>query len=195
MRFVVALGMAALCGSLAVALHYQNAAIAAQPSDGFMIEAPPPPSPYFPEAFLVIPGALAGSPLALAGAIMEREWLTQVGLVLGAAVFWYCVGWQIDSARGVLKSERAPVMVRWYLSAMIVLSVILLPFGVLAGFSLGVHVCANEVFYPYWADVVGYGILMFWITVGCYFGWQRFRAGRKHKDSLVSLRKGLSPSK
>ncbi len=154
-----------------------------------MIEAPPPPSPYFPEAFLVIPGALAGSPLALAGAIMEREWLTQIGLVLGAAVFWYCVGWHIDSARGVLKSERAPVIVRWYLSAVIVLSVILLPIDIFAGINLGVHSCANGV-PPHWVELVGYGIVTFWVAIGCYFGWQRFRAGREHEDSLVSLRKG-----
>src|SRR5438309_5668404 len=111
MRFVLAIAIAVLCGCLAVALHYEAAVY--PPNDGFMIVAPPPPPASFLEAFLVIPGALAGSPLALPGAILEREWLTQIGLVLGAAVFWYCIGWHIDSARGVLKSEKAPVMVRW----------------------------------------------------------------------------------
>jgi len=188
LRFLVAFGIAALCGGLAVALHYQTASTVSQASDGFMIGAPPPPPAFFPESFFVIPGVLAGLPLALPGAILGLEWLTQTGLVLGAAVFWYCVGWHVDSARAILRAEKPPAMVRWYLSAVIVICIILLPFAIVAGLNLGVHSCANGA-NPYWVDLVGYGILMFWITVGSYFGWLRLQARREQKHSFISLEK------
>ena len=157
-----------------MSVHYQ--AVTPPATDGLW-GAPPPPLASFPKAFLEIPGALAGAPLALPGAILGWEWLTQVGLILGACFFWYCVGWQIDGARILVSSESRPAIVRWYLSALTIISFILLPLGILAGINLGIHSCAVGV-PPYWVELVGYGISMFWITLGCYFRWLRFQTAR-----------------
>lgn len=182
-RHVAAFGITTLCGWLAALVHIQ--AVSYPTSEPLLI-APPPPAASFPQAFLVMPGVLAGSPLALLGAIFEREWLMQTGLVLGSGFFWYCVGWRVDSARGILTAEKAPVIVRWYLSALIMVSIILLPFGIIAGLRLGIHSCAVGV-PPYWVELVGYGMVMFWVTLGCFFGWQRYRSGRNRNDSVLSL--------
>lgn len=53
MRFVLALGMGGLCGYLAFTLHGETAA--QLPTNGFMIEVPPPSPAYFSEALIVIP--------------------------------------------------------------------------------------------------------------------------------------------
>ncbi len=173
-RRILASGIAALCIWLAISAHYQAVT---QPATEGLWGAPSPPLASFLEAFLVIPGALAGSALALPGAIFDLEWLTQIGLVLGAYFFWYCVGWEIDIARVLAQSESRPAIVRWYLSAVIVVSFILLPIGILAGTNLGIHSCGVGV-PPYWVGLIGYGIMMFWITLGCYFGWLRFQTAR-----------------
>jgi hypothetical protein len=131
-----------------------------------------------------MPGVLAGLPLVILGATFDHEWLTQTGLVLGDAFFWYCIGWQIDCTRGLVQTDERPRIVRWYLSAMTVASIIFLPFDILAGINLGVHSCAVGI-PPYWAELVGYGIVTFWITIGCYFGWLRFRDSRKQRYSLI----------
>jgi hypothetical protein len=184
-RYAAALGAATVCACLAIMLHYQTPGV--QENEGFMIGAPAPPPVYFAEAFLVIPGAVAGLPLAVTGAILEREWLAQTGLVLGATFFWYCVGRHIDSNRGALLSEKAPPIVRWYMSALIGTSVVLFPLSILAGLRLGVHSCANGA-YPYWVDLLSYGILMFWITVGTYFGWRRRQARKEQEHSPALFR-------
>jgi len=152
-----------------------------------MFGAPPPPIVYFAEAVLVMPGAVAGSPFALTGAILEIEWLAQFGLVLGAAFFWYCVGWHIDRARNIVQYDKAPAVVRFYLSALVVLSFLLFPVGLLAGIRLGVHSCGTGV-PPYWAEVLGYGIMMTWISVGTFFGWRSFRdrIARRQPSTFLS---------
>lgn len=185
LRRIVPVGIAGLCCWFAAVLHFEAATLA--PSNGLLIGAPPPPTAAFPEAFLVIPGAFAGSPLALTGAIFDIEWLTQTGLIFGACFFWYCVAWHIDSARGILQDKAPPAIARRYLSAMITISVILLPLGILSGLKLGVHSCANGV-PPYWVELVDYGMVMLWITIGCYFGWLRYRAARRARESFISLR-------
>jgi hypothetical protein len=178
-RYVAALTAAGVCACLAIAIHAQPPM---QPDyQGFEIGAPPPPITQFAEAFLVIPGVLAGLPVALTGAVLGIEWITQLGLVLGAAFFWYCVGWHVDSIRDPSSSESPPAIVRWYLSALMILSIVLLPFGVLVGLKLGVHSCANGV-PPYWVELLSYGISMFWITLGPFFGWLHLRERREQKQ-------------
>ena len=184
-RYVAAMAAAAVCACLAISMH--NQAPTQQDYAGIAIEAPPPPITQFAEAFIVIPGVLAGLPLALSGALLGIEWITQIGLILGAAFFWYCVGWHVDSTRDVFRSEKPPAIVRWYLSALMIVSVILLPFGVLVGLNLGVHSCANGV-PPYWVELLSYGILMFWVTLGMFFGWLRFRARREQRHPSVAFR-------
>jgi hypothetical protein len=183
-RRAVTFGITSICGWLAAVVHFQSVSYLA--SDLLWV-APSPPIASFPEGFLVMPGLLAGLPLVILGATLDQEWLTQTGLVLGAGFFWYCIGWQIDSTRGLVHDNETPRFVRWYLSALIVVSIILLPFDVLAGINLGVHSCANGV-PPYWVELVSYGIVTFWITIGCYFGWLRFRDARKQRYSLISLK-------
>ena len=177
-RYVLAIGVASACLCLAIALHYE--ATNAPPNDGRMIGAPPPPPESFVEAFLVIPGILAGLPLSLAGALFEREWLAQTGLILGATVFWYCIGWHIDLVRGAVGTESPPRLMRWYISASVTTSMVLFPICALVGTRVGVHYCANGV-PPYWAELLDYGILMFWITIGTYLGWLRWRAKREQR--------------
>jgi hypothetical protein len=184
MRYLAAILAAVLSGTLAVVVHYESVELPT--TDGMMIATPPPPAATFPEAFLVIPGVLAGLPLVLTGAILELEWVTQIGLILGAIFFWYCIGWQVDCVGGSLK-PKPPRIVRWYLSALVLLSIVSLPFGVLAGVNLGVHSCASGV-PPYWVELVSYGILMFWITIGVYFGWMRFQARKAEKHPSAIFR-------
>lgn len=183
-RRAMAFGITAFCAWLAAIVHFQSVSYLA--SDLLWV-APPPPIASFPEGFLVMPGVLAGLPLVILGATLDQELLTQTGLVLGAGFFWYCIGWQIDSTRGLVEGDQRPLIVRWYLSALTVVSIILLPFDILAGINLGVHSCANGV-PPYWVELVGYGIVTFWITIGCYFGWLRFRNARKQGYPLISLK-------
>jgi len=141
---------------------------------------PPPPPSFFVEGFLVTPGILAGCPFILAGLLFGVDWLTQLGLILGAAVFWYCAGWQLDAAQTNVRSDDPPTLVRWYLMGVRVLSLIVLPFGLLAGFNLGVHYCANGV-PPYWVELLSYAVLMVWVTLGTFFTWLRFkRTGAKN---------------
>jgi hypothetical protein len=146
-----------------------------------MIGTPPPPLAVFPEAFLAVPGVLASLPVTLAGMILDLDWLSHLGLVLGAVFFWYCAGWCVDSAH--LDEGSVPLVVRWYLKAVIVLSVILFPLFVLGGLNLGVHSCMDGV-PPYWVEVVSYGILMFWITIGSYFAWRGFRAAKASSSTF-----------
>jgi hypothetical protein len=125
-----------------------------------MFETPPPPTAYFPETFLALPGILAGLPLVVAGVAWNRDWLVEAGLIIGAVFFWYCVGWKIDAARAVITEEKLPMMVRWHLTGLILLAIVLLPLGLVVGLGLGVHSCASEV-PPYWVELVSYAILMF----------------------------------
>jgi len=183
-RHVLAFGILGICGWLAVLLHFQSVSYL---EGDLLWVAPPPPIASFPEGFLVMPGVLAGLPLIALGATLNHEWLTQAGLVLGAAFFWYCIGWQLDCMRGLVRTDERPRIVRWYLSALIVVGIILLPFDILAGINLGVHSCAVGI-PPHWAELLGYAIVTFWITIGCYFGWLRFRDSRKQRYSLISLK-------
>lgn len=183
-RRALGFGITAICGWLAALVHFQSVSYLAS---SLLWVAPPPPIASFPEGFLVMPGVLAGLPLVVLGATCDHEWLTQTGLVLGAGFFWYCVGWKIDVTRGLVQTEDEPIIVRWYLLALIGVSIILLPFDILAGINLGVHSCANGI-PPYWAELVGYGIVTFWIAMGCYFGWLRFRDARKQRYFLTSLK-------
>lgn len=176
-RFAAALGMAGVCICLVIAAHHQRA-LQKDYVSTMPFGAPPPPAVEFAEAFVAIPGVLAGLPLVIAGGILGFDSIVQTGMILGAAFFWYCIGWQVDYAHAEGNIGEPPVFVRWYLSALIILSVIFLPLGVLAGLNLGVHSCAVGV-PPYWAEVLSYGIVMFWLTIGAYFGWLRWRVRRE----------------
>lgn len=177
-RHIAAVLAVTICAYLSAASHYK--AIAQQDPYSIGWGVPPPPSEVFAEALLATPGVLAGIPLIVMGATGELDWLTRTGVVLGAGFFWYCVGWYVDWSRD-LSPEPPPKIVAGYMRALTVVAAILFPLGVLAGFNVGSHVCAVGA-PPAWSELVGYSILMFWISLGTFFTWLRFQARRNPND-------------
>ena len=184
-RRIAAISAAVLCSYLSVASHYHQ--IAQQDASGFGWGAPPPPVESFVEAALAIPGALAVLPIIVIGALAEDDLVTSGGIVLGAAFFWYCVGWYVDRDRTTLSTEDPPRIVVGYIQALRIASAILFPLGILAGLRVGNHFCANGV-PPYWSELLNYGIFMSWVTLGTFFAWRRFRARWEQNHPAVRLR-------
>jgi uncharacterized membrane protein YphA (DoxX/SURF4 family) len=173
-RRLAAVCAAASCSYLALASHYQRT-----PQQYWGIGAPPPSAEAFVEAFLAVPGLLAGLPFLIAGLALGLHWLTSSGLVIGATFFWYCAGSYTDWVRDMLGSPRPPRIVTGYMLALVVLSAVGLPLWVAIGFKLRPF-CANGA-PPYWSSVLMYGIQMFWVAVGTFFAWRRFRRWRQQK--------------
>jgi hypothetical protein len=182
-RRLAAICVVASCSYLALANYY---AAMAQPDFSWGFGAPPPPAGAFAEAFLELPGALAGLPLIVEGLALRRDWVVKSGLVLGAAFFWYCAAWYADRARGMVSSERPPRVVAFYMSSLFVVSAAIFPLVALAGLNVGRHFCANGA-PPYWADVLMYGIVMFWVSLGTFFAWRRFGQWRQQRRPLSIL--------
>ena len=177
-RRIAAFGTAAACTYLGLANYY--ASMAQQDAYSWGFGAPPPPTSAFGEAFLAAPGLLAGLPLIITGAALGVDWLTHSGIVLGATFFWYCVGWYVDCARDMLDTDKPPRVISGYMSALVVVSAVIFPFAVLLGLNLGPHFCANGA-PPYWSAVLMFGICMFWVTLGVFFGWRRFQRWRERR--------------
>jgi hypothetical protein len=176
-RRIVAVALVALCICLAFANHYDSVIAEQAPADwGF--GAPPPPLGQFLEAFLVMPGTPAGLPVMVIGWSHGPDWLVDLGLILGAAFFWYAVAWYVDWSRGATDTDKAPKLVRAYLSTLQVLSVLVFPLVVCEGFSIGRHFCASGV-PPLWAEQVMFGIMMTWVTIGAFFACHNFRKKRE----------------
>jgi hypothetical protein len=123
--------------------------------------------------FLAFPGLLAVSPLIVGGLAFDRVWVSRVATTLGAAFFWYSVGCYVDCFR-LDENARPHRLVRAYISALFYLSAVLFPFIALAGTRVGNHACIVGA-PPAWADLLGYGIVMFWVTLGTFFAWRRFQ--------------------
>jgi hypothetical protein len=183
-RRLAAVCAAATCTYLALANHY---AAMVQP-DFFSLGfgAPPPPNGAFAEGFLELPGVLAGLPVIIGGSALGLDWVTHSGLILGATFFWYCAGWYADRARNIVNTETPPRVVAWYISTLAVISAVMFPVAALAGLNVGQHFCANGV-PPYWSEVLTYGIVMSWVTVGTFFAWRRFRRWREQKRPPLVL--------
>lgn len=172
-RRIAAISTVLLCAYLSIAGGYHQ--IVQQADFGFGFGASPPPTEEFVEAVLAFPGLLAGLPIIVIGAVLKNDWVTRSGFVMGAAFFWYCIGWNIDCARTTLKNLQPPWIVVGYIRALQIASAILFPLCMLASVRLGVHFCAVGV-PPYWSEILNYGILMFWVTLGTFFMWRRLRA-------------------
>jgi hypothetical protein len=170
---------------LTIASHYQS--IPDQDLYKWGFGAPPPPAEAFVEAFLAVPGVLAGLPIVIAGLALGLDWITRSGLVIGATFFWYCAGSYADWVRDMLDSPRPPRIVTGYMSALVVLSAVIFPFMVAMGFNVGRHFCANGV-PPYWSELLMYGIQMFWVAQGTFFAWCRFRRGQQQKHPASQFR-------
>jgi hypothetical protein len=181
-RRLAALCTAAGCTYLGLANHY---AAMAQP-DFFGFGAPPPPNGAFVAGFLELPGVLAGLPIILSGSVLGLDWVTEIGQILGATLFWYCAAWYTDCSRNIAGVEKPPRFVVWYMSTLVVISAVIFPFVAVAGVNVGHHFCANGAS-PYWADVLMYGIVMFWVTVGTFFACHRFRRWREQKRPPLVL--------
>ena len=180
-RRLAALCAATSCSYLELATYHQRT-----PQDSWGIGAPPPPAEAFLGAFLAVPGLLAGLPLIMAGIALGLDWITRCGLVIGATFFWYCAGSYADWTRDVLDTPRLPRIVTGYMSALVVLSVVALPLWVAMGFNLPPF-CANGA-PPYWSALLMYGILMFWVGLGTFFAWCRFRRWRQQKHPASQFR-------
>jgi hypothetical protein len=187
-RRLAAVCAAVVCTYLAFADHY--AALAQADSFNVGFGAPPPPAGQFVEAFLEVPGGVAGLPLIVEGLSSGRDWVVSAGLILGAAFFWYCAGSYVDRARGMVNSERPSRVVEFYMLSLLVVSTLLFPVTALAGFNVGIHSCAIGAV-PFWAEVLMYGIFMFWVSLGTFFACRRVR-GRLQRRWPVSIFPGES---
>jgi len=183
-RRLAAVFAAAGCSYLALASHHHH--IIQERVVGVGFGAPPPPTETFAEAFLAVPGILSGLPIIIVGSTTQKGWITSTGVVLGTAFFWYCVGWYIDSVRATLNAPQPPRYVVGYMRALVILSTIIFPLGVLAGFGIGNHSCASGA-PPAWSEPVMYGIVMSWVSVGTFFAWLRFRRRWEQKHPPVRL--------
>jgi hypothetical protein len=177
-RRIVAVTVTALCIWLAFANHDKSVVLEQTAVGDWGIGAPPPPPGQFLEIFLVIPGTLAGLPLILIGGIHGPDWLVSLGLILGAAFFWYAVAWSVDCSRGTTETDRPPKLIRVYFSALRVLSVLLFPLLVFGVSNGGGSSCANGA-QPSWVGYVMFGIIMTWVTIGVFFAWRNFQSKRE----------------
>jgi hypothetical protein len=178
LRHLIAIGIAAMCIVLAISNHYAEIARQNAGSD-FMFETPFPPDGVFLEGALVFPGLISGSPLIIAGAEHDSEWLLESGQILGAIFFWYCVGWWVDCVRGSVERDMPPTFVLIHLRALRVMSVVLFPLGLIEGMRVGEEGwCANGK-PPFLAELLIYGIGMAWISAGTWFAWENFRESRR----------------
>jgi hypothetical protein len=185
-RWLAAVSAALLGSYLDLAAHYR---VVAQ-ENPYGWGAPPPPAESFFAAVLEVPGSLAGSPVIALGLFLDREWITMAGLILGATFFWYCVGWYFDVAQNLSDNERPPKIVQMHLSALVYLSAALFPFGCFACYNVGHHFCAVGV-PPLWSELLTYGIVMSWLTLGTFFAWRRFQLRRENRHqprTLLDLR-------
>jgi hypothetical protein len=182
-RHVAAILAASACAYLCSISHYK--AIAQQDPHSIWLGAPPPPVEAFIETFLAAPGFLAGLPFIVAGSLGDLAWLVSVGVAFGAGFFWYCVGWYIDCSYTALPMQP-PKVIGGYMRALGLVSAILFPLGILAGFSSGNGCAIGRP--PGWAVLLEYGILMFWISLGAFFSWRRFQARRAtHRTSHTPI--------
>jgi hypothetical protein len=180
LRRIASLSAGLACAYLSAASHYK--AIAQQDfSSAIQWGIPAPPLESFAEGFLAIPGVLAGLPVIILGTISHIDWITSMGLCLGAAFFWYCAGWYIDSVRPGLQADQPPRFATIYMTLLAVGSLSLLPVGMLAGLNVGNHYCLVNM-PPYWSEILGYGILMFWLTIGAFFGWRTLRGQPRNPE-------------
>lgn len=88
----------------------------------------------------------------------------------------------------MLNTDKPPRVIGGHMSALVGVSAVIFPFGVLLGLNVGSHVCANGA-PPYRSAVLMYGIYMFWLTLGVFFGWSRFqrRRERRRPPSVVQV--------
>jgi len=185
LRRLLAITIFAICVSLSISNHY-NTRIIQDSENQFFFEAPPPPTGSFPQAFLVAPGTLVGLPLVILGSLLESDLVMSGGIILGAAFFWYCVGWIIDCAFEFTPHENPPRFVRLHLRVLSLVCAVLFPFGLLVGMRIGHHYCSNGV-PPYWSELLGYGIVMFWISLGASFELLRFLRSRQTELQGLNL--------
>ena len=183
-RRLLTIGIVAICVSLAISNHYTK--ISQGPKNEFCVGAPPPAAGAFPEAILVTPGTIAALPLILLGSTLESGFFLQGAMILGAAFFWYCVGWVIDCALGLVPRETPPRFVTLHLRVLSVASAVLFPFGLLRGLQVGNHFCANHK-PPYWSELLMYGIGMVWISLGASFELLRFFGSRPAEPQGLNL--------
>lgn len=181
-RRLAAISTALVCSYLDLAAHY---GVSAQ-QNPYAWGAPPPPTESFFAAVLEVPGTLAGSPLIALGLVLDREWIAVAGLVLGATVFWYCVGWHFDFAQSLSDNERPPKIVRMYLSALVYLSAALFPLGCIACYNVGHHFCAVGA-PSLWSELLTDGIVMSWITVGTFFAWRPYQLRKENRNEPRTL--------
>lgn len=113
----------------------------------------------------------------LLGSTLESGFFLQGAMILGAAFFWYCVGWVIDCALGLVPRETPPRFVTLHMRGLRVAGAILFPFGLLRGLQVGNYFCANNK-PPYWSELLMYGIGMVWISLGASFELLRFLRSR-----------------
>ncbi len=176
--------------SIGLAISNQYAQIANQKAwNNIGFGAPAHRYGTFLEEILTLPGFLAGLPLIIAGIVVESNWFAEGGLILGAAMFWHCVGWYVDCARGAAAKEQPPKILVIHLRILMIASVILFPVGLLIGMKVGDYFCADGK-PPFWADLLSYGIFMAWITLGVFFAWTKFRQMNKPGLPLLIFRSG-----
>ncbi len=133
------------------------------------------------EWILFLPGAILTFPVLSFAESHALPWLNDLGWVIGGALFWFCVGSEIETG---LAERRQPLRVRAYMKTLRLLSLLALPFALLAGLRLGQHYCAVGA--PEgWVEIVSYGIVMFWIALGCYSFFMR--RAEKRRGLPVSI--------
>ena len=164
-----------LCTVLAISNHYES--LLAQPPDWISFGAPAPPSGAFLLGFLAFPGLLVGLPFVLAGAYLNLDWVAELGFILGAAYFWYSVGWYADCSLSLSDRDSPPRYVTLHIAVLEWIGVISMPFLLLAGLKLGEHMCAVGV-PPLWSEIVMFCIVGTWATVGSFLVFSRLRQRR-----------------